>query len=72
MQSIIKGIEVCRDNIDEDASNYLSYSNQVIYLPRLNKIQLYRANIPASSTEEYLKKVIYIPFLKHFIMEMKE
>ena len=70
---------MCRANIDEvqlewneEASHLLSYSNQVIYLPRLNKRQLHRANIPASSAEEYLKKVISIPLLDHFIMDMKE
>ena len=54
---------MCRANIDEvqlewneEASHLLSYSNQVIYLPRLNKRQLHRANTPASSDEEYLKK----------------
>ena len=53
-------LHVCRDNIDEvqlewneEASHVLSYSNQVISLPKLNKRQLYRANTLASSAEEY-------------------
>ena len=44
IQSVIKGIQVCRDNIDEvqlewneEASHLLSYSNEGISLPRLNK-----------------------------------
>ena len=77
-------LHVCRDNIDEvqlewneEASHLLSYSNQVIYLPRINKRQLHRAtylniNTPASSAEEYLKKVISIPLLDHLIKDMKE
>ena len=39
IQSVLKGIQVCRDNIDEvqldyneEASHILSYSNQVISL----------------------------------------
>ena len=53
IQSIIKGIQVCRDNIDkvgyewnlqlewnEEASHLLSYSNEGISLPRLNKRHL--------------------------------
>ena len=58
IKSIIKVIQVCRDNIDEvqlewneEASHLLSYSNQVIYLPRLNKRQLHRANTPDISAE---------------------
>ena len=62
---------------NEEASHLLSYSNQVIYLPMLNKRQLHRAtylniNTPASSAEEYLKNVISIPLLDHLIMDMKE
>ena len=44
IQSVIKGIQVCRDIIDEvqlewneEASHLLSYSNEGISLPRLNK-----------------------------------
>ena len=44
IKSVIKGIQVCRDNIDEvrlelneEASHLLSYSNEGISLPRLNK-----------------------------------
>ena len=47
IQSVIKGIQVCRDNIDEvqlewneEASHLLSYSNEGISLPRLNKRHL--------------------------------
>ena len=44
IQSVIKGIQICRDKIDEVqlewneySSHLLSYSNEGIYLPRLNK-----------------------------------
>ena len=78
IQSVLKGIQVCRNNIDEaqlewneESSHLLSYSNKVISLSKLKKRQLHRANTPALLAEEYLKKVIYIPFLGHLIMEMK-
>ena len=47
IQGVLKGIQVCRDTIDEvqlewneETSHLLSYSNEGIYLPRLNKRHL--------------------------------
>lgn len=43
-----------------------------VNLPRLNKRQVHRSNIPHTSTEEYYRRSIFIPFLDDFISQLEE
>ena len=40
--------------------------------PRISKLSVYRPNIESSSTEEYYRKTLYIPFLDFVISQIKQ
>lgn len=42
-----------------------------IKLPRISKRQINRSNTPAQSTEEYYRRVLFIPLLENILEDLK-
>ena len=55
----------------EEAKNLAARVGSVPLVPRVARIQKYRANVPSENPSEYYRRVITIPFLDHLCNEMQ-
>lgn len=81
----IREIEILFRKFREDAKRYfhdafvkaenllveVGSSHDTISVPRLCRRQTQRSNIPHENSEEYYRRVVYIPFLDHVLTELR-
>ena len=74
LKSILKTRrENCEDefcSLFQKASQVLSDLDVVVALPRINRRQVHRDNVPASSPKQYYRRSIYLPMLDFFIFDL--
>ena len=55
----------------QKALQVLSDLDVVVALPRINRRQVHRDNVPASSPEQYYRRSIYLPMLDSLIFDLE-
>lgn len=76
--SLIKLLEEMRVNVMAKFSELFTSAQKIaaeiqteIRIPRIAKTQLYRANYQSTDPEEYYRISVFIPFIDHFVNQLK-
>ena len=72
MQEIRDNVEVEFKVIIEKCTKMAELSRNKLEVPRVNARQIYRSNVDFTTTEEYYRRTVFIPFIDSLIQQLNE